>query len=218
MTLKENHKQVDRGNIVTPIYYDVGLGADVNVNGDVCLYPRLYTYETDSGLVAGWTMNVMATIDRPARDVWAYFKDFNRWQKDHYYSGVVGDLEGKTLSLGDSPNEAESSPYRFQVLKVIPEYTIILIMLPLPKDNMPGLPGLVGGRDPGFGVFTLNEHGGRTVVSVFMEHGAYASRTKDMATEEALAPWRDPSNAPEWQRKWRDDFIPALKKLVYEGI
>jgi len=208
------NKPSSDGTVLAPHYYEGPAPADFNVKGDVCLHERLYTYKTDAGLVAGWTMSVMFTIDRPAKDVWPYFKDFNRWQKNHYYSGVVGDLEGKTYSLSDKPNDTEL-PHGREVLRVIPEYLIVTSAL-LPKDGADtGLPGL-GGITPGFSVFLLNEHGGKTVVTVFMQHGSYASRTQDMRDEEALTPWRDETMAPEWQRKWRDDFIPALKKLVYQ--
>src|SRR5688572_6851454 len=66
---------------------------DVNFNGDICLHTRLYTYKTDTGVVAGWTMSVMFTVERPAREVWPYVKDFNLWQNayGHYYMGVDGE-------------------------------------------------------------------------------------------------------------------------------
>jgi hypothetical protein len=82
-----------------------------------------------------------------------------------------------------------------------------------------GLPGF-GGVSPGFHVFMLNEHGGQTVVTILMNHASVmedSSRTERMTAEDALRPWCDETAAPEWHRKWRDDFIPALKTLVYEG-
>src|SRR2546430_10199387 len=73
----------------------------VDVSDDVSVRQRYYTYRTDAGWVACKTLNVMFTIDQPVKDVWRYFKDFNLWQNSyhHYYSGVVGDLEGRTVRL-----------------------------------------------------------------------------------------------------------------------
>src|SRR5580698_8293639 len=99
MNTKENLRDQAGGTITIPKYYDWELGEEIK--GDLCLHSRLYTYRTELGVVSGWTMSITCTIDRPVKDVWPYFKDFNLWQKKHYYSGVVGDLEGQIFSLGD---------------------------------------------------------------------------------------------------------------------
>ncbi|MEP7242922.1 MAG: hypothetical protein ABI885_04475 [Gammaproteobacteria bacterium] len=182
-----------------------------DINCDERVHQRYFTYHTDQGLVAGVDCSVMFTIDRQARDVWPYLKDFNLWQNEHrhYYSGVLGDLEGRTFRLSDKPNDA--GPHYYEVLKVIPEY-LIAINQPVPADSSSaGFPGK-GGVSPGFHVFTLNEHGGKTTVTAFMEHAAIAEGTG----EEAVTPWRKLVEGG-WQRKWREDFIRTLKRLVYEG-
>jgi uncharacterized protein YndB with AHSA1/START domain len=189
-----------------PKYYD----GPAETQGDVRLHQRYFTYPSDAGWVAGKCFNAMFTIERPAREVWPHLKDLNRWQNPygHYYSGVVGDLEGKTFFISDKPNDPgppKAAIWSYEVLRVIPEHAIVVTQ-PIPKD------GSTGGIRPGFHVFTLNEHDGKTVVTVLMEH---ASRNKDMTEEEALVPWQ--KMAPESQRKWRDSFIPTLKKLVYES-
>jgi hypothetical protein len=91
------------------------------------------------------------------------------------------------------------------VLRVIPEYLIVAFQ-PVPED------GSTGGISPGFHVVTLNEHGGKTMVTFLMEH---ASRSKTVTEEEALFPWR--RLAAESHQKWRDIFIPTLKRLIYQG-
>jgi hypothetical protein len=66
----------------------------------------------------------------------------------------------------------------------------------------------------------LNEHDGQTVVTILMNHASVMERgspTPHMTDEAALRPWRNEKAVPEWQRKWREDFIPTLKKLVYAG-
>jgi len=205
MTLKRSSVE---GTVSAPRYSE----AFADAHGDERLHGRYFTYKTDAGLVAGCAISVTFTIDRPAKDVWPYFKDFSLWQKDHYYSGVVGDLEGKTFSLSDKPNDAEL-PHYYRVIRVIPEH-LIVIHQPIPETDIPGMPGL-GGISPGFGVFILNEYDGKTAITILMEHSSYASRTQDMSEEDALAPWREIMS--DAQMKLRDLFIPDLKQLVYEG-
>jgi uncharacterized protein YndB with AHSA1/START domain len=190
------------------VYYDdpPTPAPDVNINGDLCLHTRLYTYRTGNKLVAGWTMSVTFVIERAAMDVWPHLKDFNPWQNayGHYYTGVVGDLEGKSFRIGKRPDDPESfSPYEYNVLKVIPEQ-LIVISQPIPTG------GRNGGVSPGFHVFMLNEYDAKTTVTVLMDH---ATGTDGMTEDEALAPWRE--FAPEAQRKWREIFVPELKMIVY---
>jgi hypothetical protein len=211
-----NRQQEKAGTARVPNFFE----GPTESRGDVRVHTRFFTYRTDAGLVAGAATNVMFTIDRPAKDVWPHFQDFNRWQPRHYYSGIVGDLEGKTFRISPTPDDpAQNAPARpqYQVLKVTPEYLIVLYQ-PV-QEVYEGLPGL-GGVSPGFGVFMLAEHGGKTTVICQMEHASlmeHASQSRGMTEEEALRPWSDEKAAPEWLRKWRDDFIPSLKKLVYEG-
>jgi hypothetical protein len=183
-----------------------------DINGDERIHARYFSYPTPAGLVVGDCYSVMFTIDRPASQVWRYLKDFNLWQNEHqhYYSGVVGELEGQTLRLSNQPDDP--GPHYYEVVKVIPEY-LIVIRQPVPADgSSAGMPG-IGGVSPGFHVFMLNEHAGRTTVSILMQHGARAGTQNE---EAALMPWRElvETNA---RPKWRDEFIRTLKRLVYEG-
>lgn len=183
-----------------------------DINDDEFIRARYFTYQTEEGLVAGDVYSVMFTIDRPAKDVWKYMKDFNLWQNEHqhYYSGVIGDLEGKTFRLSSKPDD--DGPHYYEVLKVIPEY-LIVINQPVPEDGTSaGVPGL-GGVSPGFHVFMLNEHAGRTTVTVFMTH---AARAKGKDEEAALEPWREIVER-DAQPKWRNDFIRTLKRLVCQA-
>jgi uncharacterized protein YndB with AHSA1/START domain len=184
-----------------------------DVNDDERIHARYFASQTDAGLVVGDTYSIMFTIDRPAKEVWRYLKDFNLWQNEHqhYYSGVVGDLEGRTFHIGLRADEP--GPHYYEVLKVIPEY-LIVINQPVPVDgSSAGLPGL-GGISPGFHVFMLNEHAGKTTVSIFMEHAARVA--EGTSVEEALRPWRALLDT-DAQPKWREKFIRTLKRLVYEG-
>jgi hypothetical protein len=192
--------------------------------GDVRMQARYFTSKTPEGLVSGCNLNVMFTVDRSASKVWSYLKDFNVWQKGHHYSGVIGDLDGKTFYLSLSPisvglkagDEKDVFRIHYQVLKVIPECLISLYQ-PVPDGKVEGFPGL-GRVSPGYHVFMLNEHGGKTTVTILMQHASLmeeGSKSPRMTDDEAIRPWRVMTK--EGLRKWRDDFIPSLKKLVYEG-
>jgi hypothetical protein len=207
MTVNPHAQQLTQGSAQEPHHYEEQ-GID---RGDVRLHGRYFTLRTAAGLVAGTNFNVMFAIERPVKDVWRSFKDFNLWQENHVYSGVLGDLEGKTfsLSLKNYPNVRLD----YEVMRVIPEYLIVLHQ-PLPEGAVQGLPGL-GGVSPGFHVFMLSEHGGKTIVTGLMNHASLmekASAARGMSDEDAIHPWRE--SLKEGLRKWQDDFIPALKKLV----
>jgi hypothetical protein len=213
MSLSTRQQRTADGTVQVTQFHE----GPAHMQDDVQLHQRYFTYKTDAGIVAGCDMTAMFTIDRPAKDVWPYIRDFNRWQNayGYYYSGVVGDLYSSAeCDLGKEtfrisikkPNEApQQYPYDYKVLRVIPERLIVFFQ-PVPDD------GSTGGVSPGFHVFMLNEDKGKTVVTVLMEH---ASRTQETSEEEALAYWK--GETPEAVRCWRDSFIPTLKKLVYEG-
>jgi hypothetical protein len=198
------------GTARRPRYYD----GPVFSEGDVDIRLRYFTYQTDDGLVGGCDMNVMFTVDRPTADVWPILQDSNLWQNaDGYYSGAKADLySSEQLDLGtktfhitvkqEGEPDLVAGPY--QVLRVIPE-RLIVDFEPIPED------GRTGGVSPGFHVFMLTEHEGRTVVTILMQH---ASRTTGLSEEEAVAYWSEGSAAG--LPRWRDGFIPTLKRLVAE--
>jgi uncharacterized protein YndB with AHSA1/START domain len=199
------------GTVSAPTYHD-GPSA---VEGDVHLRIRYFTYETAAGLVAGRNTSHIFTIDRPARDIWPVVSDFNLWHNvsNYFYSGVLRDLytsEERDLGTGTfritvkKDGEPDLVTDDYVVLKVVPEHLIVLHQ-PVPED------GGNGGVSPGFHVITLNEHEGKTTLTIYTEH---AARTTGQTEEEALASYRETS--PETLRRFRDDFIPTLKRLVYE--
>jgi hypothetical protein len=205
----------------------------VERHDDVRLNRRWFSYDSEAGLVAGSILNVMFTIDRPVCDVWPHFKDFNLWQNvyDHYYSEVVGDLEeGQTFSISSNPNTP--GLHHYEVVRVIPEQAIV-ISQPVPSekpdepeaggDGTSGswqghrLPG-TGGISPGFHVFTLTHDEGKTVVTVMMQHASLMARgesAREMTPDEAVDAWQE--IGADGLMKWRDIFIPTLKKIVYEA-
>jgi hypothetical protein len=179
---------------------------------DLKISGRYFTFDTEEGMVAGATIDLTCTFDRPARDVWPYFKDHTPWQDayHHYYSGVLGDLEGKTFMINTEPRDWPK--HRYEVVRVVPEH-IIIINQPIPDDDGYSVAGgqPQGGVNPGVMAFLLSEYGGETVANIFMEH---RFRTTTLTEDEALATfwWM-----PDALLKWREVFIPALKMLVYDG-
>jgi hypothetical protein len=180
---------------------------------DLKLSGRYYTFTDDVGLVAGATVDLTCTFDKPARDVWPYFKDHTLWQDayHHYYSGVLGDLEGGTFMINTEPRDW--AKHRYDVLRVIPEH-VIMVNQPIPGDDESysiGAPHPQGGVSPGCMVFMISEYGGQTVLNIFMEH---RFRSTGLSEDEALGTfwWM-----PDALLKWREVFIPALKMLVYDG-
>jgi hypothetical protein len=184
---------------------------------DVQLRGQYFTYAHGDGLVGGYTSSVVFTVDALAREVWPVFKDFNLWQRDHFYTGVMGDSEGSQVRLTLASVARDHPGYVwpiYDVVKVIPDYLIELIQPVQPVYT--GLPGR-GEISPGAHMFSLHEHGGKTMVAIIMTHGSVMGDLTGpgaISVDEALAPWRDPGAAPEWHRKWRDDFIPTLKRLA----
>jgi hypothetical protein len=98
-------------------------------------------------------------------------------------------------------NEPDFTTDDYVVLRVIPEHLIVVFQ-----------PVVEGGVSPGFHVIMLNEHDGKTVVTVTMEHAALATGQSE---EEARNYWH--SGAKDSISRWRDTFIPTLKKLVQQG-
>ena len=205
-----------QGTLQNPKHYEE---TPVNQN-DIHISAQYFAYSTPEGVVSGTNLNVMFTLNRRAKEVWPKFKDFSRWQKGHLYSGVLGDIEGKMFYLSaDRAAAGVKEPGQkeirllYQVAKVIPEYLIVLRQ-PVETNRVEVFPGL-GGVSPGYHVFMLNEHEGKTTITALMNHASLmqaASQGAEMSDEEAIRPWR--AMMQEGIRKWRDEFIPDLKKLL----
>lgn len=210
-------KSVGQGTLLAPDFYD----GPSEVLGDVHLTQQFYTYATREGLVSGKTFSVMFTIERPSREVWPFFKDPNLWQNGygHYYSTVVGeaykseehDLGHEPWGIAAKPNDVAVAAY--QTIRVVPGHAMVFFQ-PIPAPGKWPAEWFFGqgGVSPGFHIFSLHGHGGKTVATILMEH---ATRTQGKSVEEALAPWRE--MAQESHRKFRDVLIPTLKKLVDEA-
>lgn len=197
MALNTPRPQSPRETSSVPTYYD----GSVEIKDDVRLHARYYVQNAGDARLVGCVVSIAFRLDRLAKDVWPYFKDSNLWHNcgGYHYSGVLGDLEGKTFRISPQPNEA--GPHQYRVVKVIPEHLIVWEQ-PGPWDGGPQ-------QWNGYGVYMLNEHDGKTFVNVVMQH---AIRAQDQTDEEAMDFWRGISESG--QLKWRDFFIPTLKRLI----
>ena len=183
---------------------------------DVRLRSRFFTFRGSDGIVAGKELNVMFTVDRPASEVWPFFRDPTLWQSGYgyHYTGVLGDLYSREdLGLGTEtfdilvrkPGEPEFRAGPYVLVRAIPEYLIVQFQ-PVPDD------GSNGGISPGFHVMMLNEHGGKTTITINMEH---ATRTAELSAQEAVAERKALAAQADGLDFWREHFIPDLKRLVY---
>jgi hypothetical protein len=77
---------------------------------------------------------------------------------------------------------------------------------PVPDD------GSNGGISPGFHVMMLNEHDGKTTITINMEH---ATRAAELSAEEAVAERKALAAQADGLDFWCEHFIPDLKRLVY---
>jgi hypothetical protein len=91
------------------------------------------------------------------------------------------------------------------VVKVVPE-RLLVVHQPIASNDVNG------GVSRGFHAFMLNEHGGETTITGLMNHAARATGASE---EEALEVWRKITH--EGHKKWRDNFIPTLKRLARES-
>jgi hypothetical protein len=189
------------------------------IAGDVHLSLRYFTAHLRVGMIAGSNLNATFTIERPPNEVWPYARDWNLWMRGggFYLSGVVGDLEGQTFSLSDKPNDTEA-PHFYRVDKVIPDYAMVVGQPVLNDEEIKsyGLPGY-GGYSGGHGVYLLAGFDGQTIFTAAMEHASVMARPGEVLTaEEALAPLRG-DDALDGLIRWREHFIPTLKRLVEQG-
>ena len=175
-----------------------------DVDGDVKIHQRFYTEDTEAGKVVGKTLSMLFTIDAPASNVWPHLKDFNPWQTEygHYYSGVIGDLEGQTFRIGASADDLDGE-HQYEVVRVIPEHLMVVLQPQMAAED----------QSPDSHTVMLNEHDGKSTVSIVMQHARLLGEGDSEA--ETIAFFQD--MAKESQRKWRDIFIPTLKQQVAAG-
>lgn len=179
-------------------------------------------YQCELGLVCGTRVTVKFTLDGSRREVWPFFKDQNAWMNpaSYYFSHTIDDLEeGQTYRTAMDPNDLDG-PHQWRLDKVLPEYVIVKSQL-VPKGEYVGPTGKFGlGRVPaGYVVIGLDQfEPGKTEVAFFMEHSTLVAQPEDaeaMSDEEAMAPWLPVMDAVV--PRWRDVFLPALRKLVAES-
>jgi hypothetical protein len=140
MSVDERNERSARGTALAPRHYQ----GPTEIREDVKLNRQYFSYLAEEGLVAGSLLSVMFTIERSAAEICPHLRDFNRWQSNRYYSGIVGDSAGETMTLAFGSNRSPGAEYT--VSRVIPERVIVLSqpIEPTGKDVEITLPGADG--------------------------------------------------------------------------
>lgn len=147
-------------------------------------------------------LDITITVARPVSAVWPVFSNFNLWMSRFGYvwdDGVPAEKENgfatlrNAVAAKDLAYGAEGSTNRYVVRKVVKEQLILFDSYPYrPKDK-----DLVF---TGHNLMSLNEAGGKTTISVFMEHTWYSetlplealrAEGRKLMFEDGVAFWRD---------------------------
>jgi hypothetical protein len=185
------------------------------------MHGEYFVYRCELGLVSGSRLTLKFTLDGSRRQVWPFFKDWNTFMNPHYYtSHAIGDLEeGQTYRATQSPDDLDGDR-QYRLDKLLREYVIVQSQ-PVSKTADIGGDWQIGlGRVPaGSQVVTLDQYEpGKTEIGFFSEHATLMAEPQDadaMSDEEAMAPWHPVVDAAA--QLWRDEFVPALRKLVAES-
>jgi len=194
------------------------IGTEVSIERSGPSMFRSYVVErptpaSDLHAVEG-VLDVSVKLSYPAKKVWPVFKNFDSWMNrfGYVWQGLPADNEnnyvylGNSLAANDLKYGSGGSTNTYIVRKVIEEKLLYFDSLPykvLDKDSM----------FTGHNLMTLNEEGGQTEISIFMEHTWY-SKTMELKSIEAEARQIMCVAVPAF---WRDYFIPDLISLVESG-
>ena len=192
-------------------------GVDVT-RDDIGFHQKHFSYMTKTGPVVGIVTNIMFTLDAPARVVWKYMKDFNTFEGPFgiKYTESWGDLHTdeeqrigtRTLRYGAADGTWNSGPS--EVVKVIPQNQLTLYET-VPSD------GSTGGVSPGFHTILFTEFGGKTTVTMVLQHTARLAGLKneiDGVRQADFGPVKYPhAQAVKW---WIEQFPPLLRNMVAE--
>ena len=170
-----------------------------------------YSFKDNGFSVAGLNLSIEVVIDKPAKDVWPHFKNFNTWtNKTGYYywddttgkPGIFGDMQGKVVRLGPK----EGGGLEYVVHTVIPNKLIGKKEIPRERD------GVISSGDH---AFILTENNGKTLITMMMQHESKASHKTE---DELLKLWM--GFIPRLNQEnnyFLDDFIRDLRAAVKAG-
>ena len=179
-------------------------------------YTRWTIEEKGDKLITNIRSDISFTVNRPVREVWPVFKDFNLWLQDLKYTDadgnevVQGDSEGETIYFSIRPNDitkkywpdswGDFTKFRkgIRVLKVIPER--LLITDAIHDETHIGA----------YYIFTLHEDRGKTQIVLSGIYSPFESPKDDrdkINTSNEVLQLNDDS-------RWNEVYIPTLKRLV----
>jgi hypothetical protein len=216
ISLRSGFLHAEEGTFAKPKVSDIS----VYGNEREAIRRVVFSYRNGTEDVVGTKTSVHFTIDRPAKEVWPIFQDFNQWQSQigYFMTGALGDREGDIEFL-TGPKRENATIDQSQALKVayiIPEQAIVLHSPPWEKVDKNG--HRVGNRHEGKNVFMLTEVKGRTVVTAAMEHtfhyygpNSRSNASKGLAQKVQAAQEKKKKGSKDL---WEKSFIPKLKELV----
>lgn len=179
----------------------------------------VYSYSDGAAEVVGTKTSVLFTLNRPVKDVWPVFRDFNKWQNAAglFYSGEFGDQEGKLeFMMRQRDKPSIDTTQAFIVEHIIPQSAIVLYSPLWEATDEHGRK--LGSRHEGKNVFMLTEVDGTTIVTAAMEHayhyhGPEARRRAEEALSQRVKTAQDAKKSGA-KDIWESDFIPALRALL----
>lgn len=176
-------------------------------NPGVILKTGVTAYTANGRRQSELVFDITWSVERPVREVWPIFKDFNNWQNGYgfYYDGVMGNEgNGNLVYLSNKPNN-KGIGSAYTVRKVIPEHMMYIESMPTPT----GVKDIVFS---GHNVATLKEENGVTHINFFMEHTWRSSEE----TEEELKKIAQ-SLTNHGKLFWQEHFLPDLAKKLESG-
>ena len=179
-------------------------------------FTRWTIEEKGDKLISTMAIEMSFTVNRPVREVWPVFKDFNQWHKDLQYTDndgnevAEGDAEGQTVYVGVRPSglfekylpaswgrDFLNTRKGIRVLKVFPEKLMVT-------------DATYGGTIGSYYIFALHEENKKTKINISMifspQEVSKGDREKLIKANEDL---RFNSDG-----RWNDLYIPTLKALV----
>lgn len=191
----------------------------VHGNDRIPLRREVISYLEDGNIVVGTILSLHFTLNKPAKEVWPIFQNFNLWQNQsgYYYSGDFGDSEGGLgyLMFSSRPGASFDRSQAFIYQQVIPEHSITAYAPAFESVDEKGV--LRGYKHIGKHSLMLTDIKGKTVVTAVFQHNnifgpdnhdkakAYLASTVKAEQEKERKNIKD---------KWETSFEPKLRALV----
>lgn len=172
---------------------------------------KFYRYMDVRPLPVEGLLSVEAVVDvhlkfsHPVKEVWRVMRDFNLWHNRYGYqwSGVIAEQENNIVYLNNKAGTSYGEKIPYIVRRVVPERLIYQESLPQPFPDGKGF-------WTGHNVLSFWEEGGKTNVTVYMEHTFFSQQ---LSIEE-LRKFTADLMFGHGVTFWKDFFIADLEALL----